>query len=214
MLRNFYSQTMRSTLRYLPTKDWTLFLDRDGVINHRLENDYVKSPDGFLFLEGVLESIAYFSAIFGKIIVVTNQQGIGKGLMTVAQLDLIHDKMLNEVKHAHGRIDKVFFCPDLEASGSFNRKPMIGMGLMAKRHFPEIQFRRSIMVGDSISDMCFGTRLKMHTVLIASDTVLARSNMHYIDYCFQSLPEFSGFLRTLPVVVNGIPDTDVSQATV
>lgn len=203
---------MRSTLKYLPTKDWTLFLDRDGVINHRLKNDYVKSPDDFVFLEGVLESIAYFSAIFGKIIVVTNQQGIGKGLMTVTQLDQIHDKMLNAVKQANGRIDKVFFCPDLETSGSFNRKPMIGMGLMAKRHFPEINFRCSIMVGDSLSDMRFGTRLKMHTVLIASDAVLARSNSHYIDYCFPGLLVFSNFLRTLHGTENGIHTKDASRA--
>ena len=65
---------------------WTLFLDRDGVINKRIINDYVRTTNQFKFLEGVKNAMQLFAPRFHKIVVVTNQQGIGKGLM----LSLIH----------------------------------------------------------------------------------------------------------------------------
>ncbi|MCS6819569.1 MAG: histidinol phosphate phosphatase, partial [Chitinophagales bacterium] len=72
-------------------KTWTLFLDRDGVINLHYPNDYVKSVEEFIFLEGALDAIRDLSRVFKRIIVVTNQQGVGKGLMSEADLDLIHE---------------------------------------------------------------------------------------------------------------------------
>jgi len=179
-----------------PDKEWTLFLDRDGVLNRRFPGDYVKLPQDFLWIEGVLENLAYVSGMFSKIIVVTNQQGIGKGLMSSNDLERIHRKMLDDVQSAGGRIDKVYFCPDLEKSGSFYRKPMVGMGLQAKKDFPEIEFSKSIMVGDTLSDMRFGKRLKMKTVLISDDLTLARRKPYYVDLRFLNLAEFVGFLRT------------------
>ena len=72
-------------------KQWTLFLDRDGVINRKLDNDYVKKIEEFSFLEGSQEAIATFNLLFGRIVVVTNQQGIGKGLMSKQDLKKVHD---------------------------------------------------------------------------------------------------------------------------
>ncbi|MEE4177244.1 MAG: HAD-IIIA family hydrolase [Bacteroides sp.] len=178
-------------MNLFPDKNWTLFLDRDGVLNRRLEGDYVKRKEDFEWQEGVLESLAWLSGVFGTIVVVTNQQGIGKGLMTEKELEQIHHKMLNDLKQAGGRIDKVYFCPDLENSGSFNRKPMVGMGLQARRDFPEINFRQSVMVGDTLSDMRFGKRLKMKTVLISEDLTMARQHHFLIDLRFSSLKDFS-----------------------
>ena len=63
-------------------RGWTLFLDRDGVINRRIVDDYVKSWDQFKFLPGVPDAIKRLAGVFGRIIVVSNQQGIGIGLMT------------------------------------------------------------------------------------------------------------------------------------
>ncbi|MEI7981828.1 MAG: phosphatase, partial [Bacteroidota bacterium] len=71
---------------------WTLFLDRDGVINRRIVGNYAKSCDQFEFIPGVLDAIRQFSLIFGKIIVVTNQQGIGKGLMSREDVTAIHQQ--------------------------------------------------------------------------------------------------------------------------
>jgi len=130
---------------------WSLFLDRDGVLNERFPGDYVKKPEDFKFITGVKKSLTIFAGIFNPVVVVTNQQGIGRGLMTNAQLSLIHDKMLEEVRASGGRIDSVFYSPDLKNTRSFSRKPAIGMGLKARKQFPNINFKKSIMV---IFDYC------------------------------------------------------------
>ena len=76
-------------------KSWTLFLDRDGVINEKIENDYVKSWSEFTFVEKSVETISFLSKIFGKIILVTNQRGVGRGLMSELDLISIHKRMID-----------------------------------------------------------------------------------------------------------------------
>ncbi len=173
------------------SKEWTLFLDRDGVINRRLVDDYVKTWDDFKFLDGVLEAMKIFNQSFGKIVVVTNQQGVGKGLMKVQTLEEIHMRMTSEVENAGGRIDKIYFCPDLKDSGSFNRKPQVGMGLKAKKDFAQINFKTSIMAGDSVSDMKFGRCLGMKTVWISSELSVPRKYPQLVDFSFDDLFLFS-----------------------
>jgi histidinol-phosphate phosphatase family protein len=177
------------------SKDWTLFLDRDGVINRRLVDDYVKSWDEFEFLDGVLDATKIFAETFGRIVVVTNQRGIGKGLMAEDTLNNIHQKMKDEIARAGGKIDRVYYCPALKSSGNFCRKPQIGMGLKARKDFPEINFKKSIIAGDSKSDMQFGKRLKMKTVLIGDDFSIASTNPKLIDYHFDGLIDFARQLR-------------------
>ena len=151
------------------SNDWTLFLDRDGVINKRLVGDYVKKVEEFEFIDGALDAIAKFSNLFGVIVIVTNQQGIGKGLMTTEDLNAIHDNMLAEIKYHGGRIDHVFYCPKLAKDNPECRKPNTGMGHEAKSIFPAIDFNKSLMIGDSFSDMEFGTRLGTHCAYIGND---------------------------------------------
>ena len=148
---------------------WTLFLDRDGVINRRLPGAYVDCIEDFDFMEGTLESIAAFTKVFGQIIIVTNQQGIGKGLMTREQLDAVHQHMLTLITKAGGHIDAVYFCPDLRSQKDNYRKPNTQMGLQAQKDFPAIDFKKSVMMGDSVSDMLFGIRLDMKTVFIETN---------------------------------------------
>lgn len=166
---------------------WTLFLDRDGVINTRLHNDYVKHWIEFEFIHGVHDALKKCNPLFGKIVVVTNQQGIAKRLYRVEDLELIHKNMLYEVAYHGGRIDKVYFSPYLHAENHPTRKPGIGMALQAKEDFPEIDFAKSIMVGDSMSDMEFGRRAGMKTVFISEE----KTNHPHIDYQFTSLIEFA-----------------------
>lgn len=106
--------------------------------------------------------------MFQRIVVVTNQQGIGKGKMTESQLHQVHDYLLHHVVKAKGLIDKIYYCPTLKTEEPLCRKPNTGMGLQAQSDFPEIDFKKSIIVGDSISDMEFGKRLGMKTVFITS----------------------------------------------
>ena len=123
-------------------KNWTLFLDRDGVVNNKLEGDYVKKWEEFIFSYKALESISKLSEVFKRIIIVTNQRGIGKGLMTEKDLVLIHNKMTKKIIDNKGLIAKIYFCSDVSNSSKF-RKPNPGMALNAKLDFPEINFKKS-----------------------------------------------------------------------
>jgi histidinol-phosphate phosphatase family protein len=168
-------------------KNWTLFLDRDGVINRKIENDYVKHWMDFEFIEGVLDALKILNSKFGRIVIVTNQQGIGKGLYRTEDLDLIHKNMLYEINYLGGRIDKVYFSPYLASADHPTRKPGTGMAMQAKKDFPEIDFEKSMIVGDSMSDMEFGRALGMKTVYISENKVKDSK----IDFYFPSLVEFS-----------------------
>lgn len=147
-------------------KDWTLFLDRDGVLNRRLPGRYVRSWAEWVWLPGSLEAMPVLAQHYGCIIVVTNQQGIGKGLMTEAELQTVHDQMLSEVQAYGGRIDAIYHCPALATDPDNCRKPAPTMAHWAQRDFPEIDFQKSVMIGDSRSDIEFGHRLGMATVLV------------------------------------------------
>lgn len=149
-------------------KTWTLFLDRDGVINLHFPKDYVKNWDEFFFLDGVLDAIKRFSDTFGRILVVTNQQGVGKGKMTEETLQSIHINMLNEIENIGGRVDSIYSATSLVNDDVYGlRKPKIGMALQAQIDFPEIDFAKSIIVGDSITDMEFGRNAGMFTVYVS-----------------------------------------------
>jgi D-glycero-D-manno-heptose 1,7-bisphosphate phosphatase len=139
-------------------KSWTLFLDRDGVINNEKHMDYINTWDEFKFFPGVKEAIKKFTEKFGNIFIITNQRGVAKGLTKLEDLEVMHKNLLNEVIAAGGKITKIYICTDLDNS-SPNRKPNPGMGLQAKKEFPEVDFSKSVMIGNTISDMEFGRNL-------------------------------------------------------
>lgn len=176
----------------------TLFLDRDGVINQRTPGDYVKSRQEFIFENGAPEAIAKLSKIFPRIVVVTNQAGIGKGLMTEAQLVDIHEFMKSEIAKTGGRVDAAYFCPHRSEWNCGCRKPATGMAFQAKRDFPEIDFSKSVMVGDSASDMVFAKALGMASVLLPGkfEDAEALSKMA-VDFRFESLLDFARNVKFL-----------------
>ena len=145
-------------------EDEFLFLDRDGILNKHLPGDYVRNWSMWEWLPGVLDAMPLLAKRYRRIFIVSNQQGVGKGLMTQADLDDVHRHMLSDIEAAGGRIDKVYVCTDLEAAHSPNRKPEIGMALQAKIDFPEVDFHRSVMVGDSKSDELFAQRSGMRFI--------------------------------------------------
>jgi histidinol-phosphate phosphatase family protein len=171
-------------------KSWTLFLDRDGVINVRFPGDYVKHIEEFNFLPGAVEAIAEFSKRFGRIVVVTNQQGIARGFYTHEDLHFIHDYMKREVENAGGKIDAVYYAHHAAAENSPMRKPGIGMGLQAKEDFPEIDFSKSIMIGDTNSDMQFGIGCGMKTIFLGNEELKEK-----VDGRIDSLKDFSNLLK-------------------
>ncbi len=182
------------TKLFFPTKEWTLFLDRDGVLNKRFIDDYVKTPDEFVWIDGVLDSLRIFKDIFGRIVIVTNQQGVGKGLMTEDDLKLVHEKLLSDVNKAEGKIDKIYYAAKLKEENSIFRKPNVGMALIARKDFPEIRFRKSVMVGDTYSDMIFGKKLGMKNVLISGNDINLARNAGLVDLHFNNLKEFANYI--------------------
>ncbi|MBV2247251.1 MAG: HAD-IIIA family hydrolase [Lentimicrobium sp.] len=178
-------------------KTWSLFLDRDGVINQKLPGDYVRSWAQFVFANGVLEALPVFASIFGRIVMVTNQQGVGKGLMSSSDLDDLHKKMLSEILSSGGRIDAIYHSPHLEKENHHSRKPNVGMGLMAKKDYPEISFKKSIMVGDSPGDMLFGKRLGMKTVFIGNFPAHF-NGLHQVDWRYDDLITFARDIKNQP----------------
>lgn len=142
-----------------------LLLDRDGVINKLRPNDYVKCWEEFEFLPGVLDALALWSKHFKHIFIVTNQRGVGKGVMTEADLNTIHERMICEIEAHEGRIDKIYYCTALTETDS-NRKPGNGMFLQILHDYPYILRENCLMVGDSDSDMLFAKNCDINGVKV------------------------------------------------
>ncbi|MDR0971033.1 MAG: HAD-IIIA family hydrolase [Bacteroidales bacterium] len=177
--------------KYINRTYKTLFLDRDGVVNVRLIDDYVKTFSEFEFEKGALEAIKILSNKFERIVIVSNQQGVAKGLMSKESLEDINEKLKKEVERSGGRIDAIFNCTALEKENNFCRKPNVGMALKAKKQFSSIRFKDSVMVGDSLSDMIFGKRLNMQTIMICSSLFKVRKYHKLIDNSFDSLISYA-----------------------
>jgi histidinol-phosphate phosphatase family protein len=175
---------------------WTLFLDRDGVINVEKKDAYVLNPSEFIFLDGVFTALKMLSEIFGLILIVSNQRGVAKELMTLEDLHDVHAYMLGEISKQNGRIDKIYFCTDLDNT-SPNRKPNPGMAFEAKKDFPQIDFSKSIMAGNKLSDMQFARNTGMHAVFIASTNPEIAFPHELIDARFNSLLAFAEAIHHL-----------------
>lgn len=142
-----------------------LFLDRDGVINEEKDGSYIFHRDEFVFYSGAVEALVSLSRKFDYVFIVTNQRGVGRGYMTEAALLDIHDYMTEAVVAAGGHITRVYFAPSVDSNHS-HRKPNTGMALDAQKDFPDIEFDKSVMVGNNLSDMQFGKSMGMKTVFL------------------------------------------------
>ena len=169
--------------------DWTLFLDRDGVINIEKNEDYIRNWAEFEFYKESLLAFPLLSKKFKTIVITTNQKGIGKGLMSHEDLSSIHQNMILKIESVGGRIDHIFYCSDLD-NESINRKPQPGMAYQAKSLFPSIDFNKSIMIGNRPSDMHFGRNAGMHTIFLATTHPQTPFPDTTIDYRFDNLLTF------------------------
>ena len=132
----------------------TLLLDRDGVINRLRPGDYVKTVDEFEWLPGAKRALALAAERFPRIYIVTNQRGVGKGLMSREALDGIHSWMTAEIAAAGGRIDEIYVCTAISPDDPC-RKPQRGLFDRILQEHPEVVPSRTLMVGDSQSDRQF-----------------------------------------------------------
>jgi len=152
----------------------TLFLDRDGVINKKLEGRYVCDFSEFEFMIGAIDAISKLTNKFNRIVIVTNQQGIGKGIMSAADLKALHAKMEELIEKSGGKINKIYHCPHLEESDCTCRKPEPGMIEHALLDFPKIVIENSYLIGDSDSDIEAGRRMNLNTVKVDNEHTLAK----------------------------------------
>tara|TARA_B100000073_G_scaffold236669_1_gene198021 strand:+ start:1630 stop:2163 length:534 start_codon:yes stop_codon:yes gene_type:complete len=150
----------------------TLFLDRDGVINIKLQDKYVRNYSEFTFANGALNAIRNLSNIFKRIIIVTNQQGIGKGIMSVQDLISIHESMIKEIQLSKGKIDQIYYCPHLASEFCSCRKPRNGMIKKALIDFPSIDFSKSFLVGDSDTDIELAKAMKIEPIKVDNSYTL------------------------------------------
>jgi len=151
-----------------------VFLDRDGVINRKpySDDDYITRWEEMEILPGVTEAITGLNRAGYRVIVVTNQRGIAKGLVTAAELESIHKRMCEQLGRVGARIDAVFCCPHELVPPCSCRKPEPGMLLEAARRF-NIDLTASWMIGDSEKDIEAGKRAGCRTVRLIADATSA-----------------------------------------
>jgi len=171
-------------------KSWTLFMDRDGVFNHDKVGSYVFHPDEFVFYDGALDATRIIHEKFGRVIVTTNQRGVGRGLMTLEDLKTVNDKLQRIVKETGGQIDHVY---SATAMSNFDpiRKPNPGMAFLAKHDFPDIDLSKTIMIGNNPSDMQFGRHAGLYTVYLTTTNPPYELPHQDVDWQFESLYAFA-----------------------
>jgi len=152
------------------------FLDRDGVINRKpKEGQYVTRWEEMQFLPGVAEGIALLIGAGFCVIVASNQRCVAKGLLTVRELDLIHQRMCQELAAAGAVITEVYYCPHDTQPPCSCRKPAPGMLLAAARAH-EIDLTASWMIGDSDIDVEAGKNAGCRTArILKSDQIASGS---------------------------------------
>lgn len=133
-----------------------IILDRDGVINHDSDS-FIKSPEEWIPLPGSLEAIARLNQAGYRVVVATNQSGVGRGFFAMATLNAIHQKMHTSAQQVGADIDAVFFCPHTQVDNCDCRKPKSGMLVeIAKRFEINLRHESVIVVGDSLRDLQAG----------------------------------------------------------
>lgn len=141
-----------------------IVLDRDGVIN--IDSDqFIKSPDEWKPIPGSLEAIARLNEAGWRVVVASNQSGVGRGLFDMDTLNAIHEKMVKAIAQAGGRLDAIFFCPHAADSTCACRKPKPGMLLQIAERF-NVDLKGMPAVGDSLRDLQAGVAVGCKPYLV------------------------------------------------
>lgn len=168
------------------------FFDRDGVVNHRIIGAYVRNIEEFEFKDGFFELFEFVKSNGFLAVLVTNQQGIGKGLMTESDLQNVHDYMQTRLNEKTGfEFDALYFCPSLASANSPDRKPNYGMFAKAIEAL-DIQPDESWTIGDSPSDMIAGKGAGTRTIFLDEKKT---HKINEADFTFDSLNAILAFLK-------------------
>jgi heptosyltransferase-2 len=151
-----------------PLSGYTIFLDRDGTLNP--DPGYIKSPDQFELFPGVAEALASLTRAGARLIVVTNQSGVARGLLSYDDLNAIHAKLTRLLENAGATLDAIYFCPHHPDDGCGCRKPNRGMIDQAVREW-SVDIGRSYVIGDHVRDIELAKRVGTRSVLVTTGVV-------------------------------------------
>jgi D-glycero-D-manno-heptose 1,7-bisphosphate phosphatase len=156
-----------------PARRRAAFLDRDGVLNRRAPaHDYVRSPAEFVWLAGAREGVRRLNDEGWLVLVVSNQRGVARGLMTAADVEAIHARAQRELRAQGAHVDAFYFCPHGEDDRCACRKPQPGMILRAATEW-NVDLAASFLVGDDARDLEAARRAGVRAWQMASDADLA-----------------------------------------
>lgn len=173
-------------------KRTAVFLDRDGVINEKAaEHDYIKKWAEFKFLPNAIKAIKELNGKF-LVIIVSNQRGIARSLMTLGDFDDINAKMKEELSKNGARVDGVYFCPHDSKDNCECRKPKIGMVKKAEKDF-NIDLKDSYFIGDSSSDILCGKNAGLIAIGVKTGEGCKDCRVKP-DYMFEDILEAVNFI--------------------
>ena len=162
-------------------------IDRDGVINYD-SDQYIKTPAEWKPIPQSLEAIARLNHAGYRVVVATNQSGVGRGLFDMSTLNAIHDKMYRALANVGGRIDALFFCPHIDESNCDCRKPKPGMLLDIAKRF-NVDLKNVPFIGDSLKDLQAAQAVGAKPILVrtgkgektSTDQRLPKGTIQFVD---------------------------------
>lgn len=172
-----------------------IILDRDGVINHDSDH-YIKNPDEWKPIDGSLEAIATLNRADYRVVVATNQSGVGRGLFDMAMLNAIHARMHKALASVGGHIDAIFYCPHAANADCACRKPRAGMLLEIAERF-NVPLRGVPSVGDSLRDL-------QAAAAVDAVPILVRTGKGVKTEVDENLPDGVHIFNNLAHAVDGI----------
>lgn len=171
--------------------DKAIILDRDGTIN--VEKNYISKIEDFEFIENVPEAIKKMNKLGYKVIIISNQSGIGRGYFSEMELRRLNDYMLNQLKNMGAIIDEIYYCPHYNKNKQTEcncRKPKLGLYKQAINNF-NIDTSLSWAVGDKITDLIGPQRIGIKTALVLTGYGLEESKKSPDVTKYRNLYEFA-----------------------
>lgn len=171
-----------------------ILLDRDGVINHD-SDDYIKSPDEWLPIDGSLEAIALLNKAGFKVVVISNQSGIARGFYSLETLDEMHEKMQRLLAEKGGTIEAVYFCPHAPDDNCACRKPQTGLLEVFSKE-KHIALKDMFFVGDNLTDVKAAQAVAARPLLVKTGKGLKTltENPHLNIPVFENLYDATKFI--------------------
>lgn len=175
-----------------------IVLDRDGVINHD-SDDYIKSKEEWLPIDGSLEAIARLNHGGYTVVVASNQSGIGRGYFDIEALSAMHKKMDDMLTKVGGRVDAVFYCPHKPDDGCDCRKPKPGMLLEIGQRF-NVSLKDVVFIGDTVSDIKAASNANSKAMLVRTGKGVKAEKILLAE-CKASIPVYDDLAAAVAAIL-------------